>query len=474
MNPSSFDTVFLLLLFFLPGYVYSTVKGNFKYLPDDKVEIRLLSFLFSSLICQVAANIALAWFFGLHTTSLITDTNTTLRTLVANNLSLIFIQVITAIAFAVVTAILLSLKQLDRTILWVLNKTRMSRFLELGFRKAPPIIGAIEANTNFGQFAIGCVIELDDGRHFEGDIRHVGYGENTTDYVVVLSRVITLTNDGHKKVYPPELKLLIPYKNIKTIFYKEYPTAQNVVKQKATANKRHHVMLPYWLIVPYLVLLIAVQNSFQRQNFLLMLIELLGSFVVTFLGVFASYSYSKKLEKESSDAEKQDLYTSSLELIASEMSLNEQTLQGLKEGITTMPHTLTQLASSYDMLIAVAKDIQTKAFYGLISSGGMQEITKNHDIFNAIQQSYYNLQKTISGLHSSREVFREYHQLTTIPQVIAKQAETIIAQESDKIERGIGMTTKGIKLIVKELKQYDIVFTDKSDTSDTAVPIPKR
>src|SRR3989339_1688654 len=98
MTPNNLETVILILLFFLPGYVHYAIKSKFKYEPDDdKIEIRLLSFLFSSLIFQTMSAYTLSKVIGIKVMELLAKDGT-LRSVLVDNFQTITWQVLLAIA----------------------------------------------------------------------------------------------------------------------------------------------------------------------------------------------------------------------------------------------------------------------------------------------------------------------------------------------------------------------------------------
>ena len=168
-------------------------------------------------------------------------------------------------------------------------------------------------------------------------------------------------------------------------------------------------------ILILLLLLLALQEQTTNSEILKLVTELYGAFVVTFLGVYVSISYSKKQEREKEERDTQKVYISSLKLLASELSFNEQTLSQLVEGFTTMPRIASQYYDQYGMLLQNARKAKTDVFYSLISSGAMEEISKSDKILNDSQLALYNTIDAINGLKTSRNVFKDYYNKADIP-----------------------------------------------------------
>ncbi len=455
MNPNNLETVILLLLFFLPGYLYFSLKAKFKYQGWDNKEIVFLGFLFSSIIFQFLAWLILR--IIKQDILAILKNKDTLNNLLINNLGLIGLQVATALALVTVTAVLTSTKQLKRFALWIQRKTALNKFLELSLEYTPTIAGALEHETDFGRKMVGCVIQMKNGVFYDGNIRHIGHGKNAGDYIIVLSRVTKLSK-GVKTKLPDDIKVLVPYDNIESITYKEYPLPEN--------NKEGFVVWStlnvfFVLILVLLLILLALQGQTTNSDILKLVTELSGAFVVTFLGVYVSVSYSKKQEREKEERDAQKVYVSSLKLLASELSFNEQTLSQLVEGFATMPRTASRYYDQYGMLLQNARKVKTDVFYSLISSGAMEEISKSDKILNDSQLALYNMIDAINGFKTSRNVFKDYYNKTNIPPNIVAIADGLVDKEYKKIVRALGMVASAKEEIVSELGEYGVTFTEE-------------
>ncbi len=454
MTPNNIETVILLLLFFLPGYIYFLINSWFRFQAWDNKEVLFLGFLFNSLIFQF-----ISWqilkLFGIDIVKILA-TNQTLNGFIISNIWIITEQLLTTIAVSLFVAIIFSLKQTKRLV----TKIRLSlkNFLNPGLDYVPGLPGIFEHDTNLGQKFIGCVIELKDGTMYDGNILHIGFNTENKDHVIVLSKVIRMRGDKKKK-FPDELKILIPYENINTIAYKEYPITK---QSKASFLGLNPLNLSLLLIAILSILLLIIQKQVSNLDFLKTIIGLFGAFVVTFLGVYISISYTKKSEQEKERKEREKVYIGGLKLLASELSLNEQPLIPLSEAIDSMPDEPDKFYDNYGFLLEMTRDVKTEVFYGLVSSGAMDEISKSEDIFNKVQQAYYNTQKSINGIGLSRELFKDFANkpINQIPQDVIDTAKGIINSESQKLKRTLEMVQKAKKVIIGELGKYGVTFTE--------------
>lgn len=454
MTPSNLETIIVLLLFFLPGYLYTLVNSWFEFQTWEHKEILFLGFLFNSLIFQFISWKILC-IFGIDIVKSV-STNQTLNGFLISNFWLIAEQLTMAVAISLITALLFSLKQTKRFILKI--RLLLKNFLNSGLDYTPGLPGIFDHDTNLGQKFIGCVVELKDGTFYDGNILHIAFNTENKDYIIVLKRV-TQWKNKIKKQLPPELKILIPYENINMITYKEYPIKRETAKGFISFNLLNLSLL---LIVIILLLLLPLQNQISNFDFLKIIFELFGAFVVTFLGISISFAFSKKSDQEKEKKEREKIYIGGLKLLASELSLSEQPLIPLSEAIDSIPDEPNKFYDNYGFLMEMTRDIKTEIFYGLVSSGAMDEINKSEDIFNKIQQAYYNLQKTLNGISLSREVFKDFADkpIASIPQAWIDMAKGIINNESQKLKRTIEMVKDAKKTIIDELGEYGVTFTE--------------
>lgn len=466
MNLSSLEAVVLLLLFFLPGYVYELVWSKFEFNNKDNNEIEtILDYLFISTICQTIALFLVLWTSHFNGLEIFRDINS-LSNVLVNNSSKIGVQVFTAVMIAMLLALVSSFKPLKKKIASFIDQLGLSKYFNLGFHKVPPLTGAFDAYTNLGEYPLRAAIETRDGIIYEGNIKHIGYGNNDSDYLVVIERVRRKTNAlSPVKSYPPDFKVLIPYPEIKYITFKEDLAEGQVLPIDTTEQKRTSAFTyaPSLLIIGLLIILINAQRYLDNSNFLHLITELTGAFVVTFLGVYYSSNLTHIQERAKEEKNNRKVFLTSLELLTSEMSLNLQTLENIELGIASMPKVPAQYYDSYGMLWATSKDISSKVFYSLISSGSLREIVTKDNLFNSCQQAYYNLTMTVNGIRTSREVHKDYDGANNIPTTVINDANTIVVKEHAKIKRTVILLKNALKLAINELKKYGVTFTIESD-----------
>lgn len=281
MTPNNVETVILLLLFFLPGYIYFLINSWFKFQAWDKKEILFLSFLFNSLIFQF-----ISWqILKLFDVDIIKVlfTNQILNGFIVSNFWLIAKHLLTTIIISSFVALVISLKQTKRLVIKI--RLLLKNFLNPGLDYVPGLPGIFEHDTNLGQKYIGCVIELKDGTMYDGNVVHIGFNTENKDHIIVLSRVTRMRGNTKYKL-PNKLKILIPYENINTIAYKEYPITK---VSEAGFIGLNPLNLSLLLIIIFSILLLIIQNQISNLDFLKTIIELFGAFMVTFLGVYISH-----------------------------------------------------------------------------------------------------------------------------------------------------------------------------------------
>ncbi len=462
MNLNSLETLFLLLLFFLPGYVYSSLKAKFKHhVWENKDFIIAISFLFTSIIFQIIAWLIVIQWFHQNLIEILKSTEN-FNGFLFKNLDVISKQIGVSVVIAVLWAILTSMKQLRRAVFNFTEKFRINKFLNLGVEYVPPLQGSIEHYLDFDRNYIVAIIELHDGTIFEGNVKHIGYGSNKNDYLIVLRQVNEIKK-GAKKALPAELKVLIPYANIKSIYFKEFP-----VDSKSSGGSGFilpMVSFSLLLLVILLYLLFRIQSIVSNTDFLKILVELFGAFVVTFLGVYLSLLFSKKQQEEKNKKDNEAIYTGSLKILASELDLNKDTLTILHQAISNIPDNVGKLYDNYEFLINMSKVVKTNAFNNLISSGGFLEISKNDEIFNKTQQAYFNMELATNGLLISQNVFADFKNIPgdKIPNEIKVHSMGIVKKEKDKIRRSLIMVKNAKLQIIKELKNFGVVFKNEKE-----------
>lgn len=216
------------------------------------------------------------------------------------------------------------------------------------------------------------------------------------------------------------------------------------------------------LILILALLLLELQKQTTNAEILKLGIEIYGACVATFLGVYISLSYSRKQEADKKEEDRRKVYLGALKLLASELSLNEQPLKTLSEAISNLPPEPSKYYNNYGFLLEMTRDIKYDVFYSVIASGSMDEVSKTETIFNKVQQAYFNTIKAINGISLSREVLKDYLEVSRTPAfpVWLERITGMIEQETDKIKRAQQMVTSAKEEIIAELKKYDVSFID--------------
>lgn len=239
MNLDNLHVAFWLLVFLLPGYVYTGLKSKFQPGSEETRNfIIVIGLLFNSVILHLIAwkilkslfdkDILVIFNTGFHYSHL-----TDYFDLILNQLGL-------AILIGVILATIYSANQFKRLITLAKEKTFLSKVLNFGLQDLPHLFGIFYFETDFRRKFIGCVIELKDGSYYEGNVRHVSYGEEGKDPIIVLTKVVKLTKTGLKKKLPEDISVLIPYGNINTISYKTYL----IDKEVKTPKKKFSFFTP--------------------------------------------------------------------------------------------------------------------------------------------------------------------------------------------------------------------------------------
>ena len=220
------------------------------------------------------------------------------------------------------------------------------------------------------------------------------------------------------------------------------------------------------ILVVYLLLLLAVQGMFSNEEFIKFTIEFAGAFTATFIGVFVSFHLSEMLDEAKEIKNDERILDSNLKLIWSELDINKLVVKAIIDGIESLPQNITEYYECYKMLIKHSNSIKTGMFYGSVASGAMDEIAKKDDIFNALQQAYYNLNIGISGLIVSQEMFKDYRKkdLQTIHPTDLIILKELVVKESNKMKGVIEFITTAQNNIEKYLNAKGVTF--KTDTND--------
>lgn len=201
------------------------------------------------------------------------------------------------------------------------------------------------------------------------------------------------------------------------------------------------------------------------KEFLEMVLTIFGAFIATLFGVFLSLRYTKKHEKEKESDLNQKILLGSLKLIYSELDFNTKIIDNVIEGLRSMPRSAGLLYDNYNLLIHESNSTKYQCFYGTISSGNMNVISQHEDIFNALQQAYYNLELTMKGLILSQEVYKDFKGIKedAIHPEIVGRLYVILDDELTKATyaREYVMLAKG--KLSDYLSSYGITFKDESN-----------
>lgn len=220
------------------------------------------------------------------------------------------------------------------------------------------------------------------------------------------------------------------------------------------------------ILVVYLLVLLSAQGMFSNEEFAKFIIEFAGAFTATFIGVFASFHLSKRFDEEKETKNNERILNSNLKLIWSELDINKLVIKAIVDGIESLPQNVTEYHECYKMLIKHSNSLKTGMFYGSVASGAMDEIAKKDDIFNALQQAYYNLNIGISGLIVSQEMFKDYRKkdLQAIHPTDTIILKEFAVKELDKMKGIVEFITTAQDNIEKYLEPKGIVF--KTDIND--------
>ncbi len=214
------------------------------------------------------------------------------------------------------------------------------------------------------------------------------------------------------------------------------------------------------LILIYLLLKWYLIYGFNNKA-LELIIQIYGTFIATLLGVYISLYYSRKRDRERDEKQNQKIMLGYLKVIWSELDINEDVLKFLYEGLKTMPRIVTKLYDQISFLIEHCKGLKNKAFYGSISSGAISEISTDNDIFNNIQQAYYNTELAQNGLNLTTQAYKDLANpqfVKNLPEQ-EKLAFEILNKEIEKVSRTIELVEKAKKTIFNYLKKEGVTFS---------------
>lgn len=455
MIPNSFEAVFLILIFLLPGYTYKTVKSRFKYTGWEKPEIEFLGFIFNSFLFQILTWFILTKIFNIEVIgSEVLDESSLSHYYATNSVELTY-QIVGSVGISVLAAITTSLKPFQKLILRLQAAFGIKKYLDFGLSYGPPINATFDGKTDFGNRFVGAVVELESEELYDGNIKHIAWGKNPEDYFIVLSQVKVLKK-GRKQIYPEEIEVLLPYSKIKTITYKTYPTQH---KEQSNQSGFSEVTLFLLASSSLLLLLWVYQSLTSNYTFIIKTIELLATLIVTFLGVFGSFYLTKRFENHRDAIQSNSVLESALILLWSELDLSETTFITLTDAYKNMPRNPARYYDQYTFLIEMAKGSKTKVFYNITSTQAISELAKNKSIFNAVQQAYYNIELAINGLNLSKELFIELRNIKPIPPDLIESSNNIYEKELNKLEQTLTLIVKAKMFIYEELELRGLQFS---------------
>ncbi len=231
-----------------------------------------------------------------------------------------------------------------------------------------------------------------------------------------------------------------------------------------SSNKGGKIFNPILLVSLSLLIILGFvlwfyQSQSTPEKFLEMFISAVATLITTFVGVLASFGLSSKFEEKKENKRRQNTYNSSLKLIASELDINQLAMANVLEGLKSMPRTLKQLHSNYQVIVEVASGAKTKAFYSLMSTSAFEEIGQRDDVFNSLQQAYYNMEMTTNGLALSQIVFKDYEVLPVLTQNMVNKANEMIEKETNKVVNTIGFIQIARELLISKLKKAGVTFS---------------
>ena len=203
-----------------------------------------------------------------------------------------------------------------------------------------------------------------------------------------------------------------------------------------------------------LYLILYSKSYISNDSFLSDIILIFGTLIATIVGVYLSFVFAEVKNRER-------ILLASLKTIYSELSFNLQTLNNLLTGVKSMPQNLSRMYDQYLYAIKHGKNINTIAFNGLIYSGAIYEVSTDDNIFNTLQQAYYNSQLTINGLNLTADIFKEFVDHPNLLQnsEFVEDAWNIHNEEIKKIEDAIDFTEKAMKTVIDFLSTKSIRFS---------------
>lgn len=162
------------------------------------------------------------------------------------------------------------------------------------------------------------------------------------------------------------------------------------------------------LLLTFVVIFLIFIFMGLANNAFAIIVTIYGDFVATVIGVYWSIYLTNIKAHEDDQKNREAILLGSLKLLYSELDINEMNLESVAEALRVMPLKITEFFGNFTLLEPVILGLKTQAFYGVISSGDMREITTEVDIFNPIQQAYFNMDLFKSGFVTAKIIFKEF------------------------------------------------------------------
>ena len=221
--------------------------------------------------------------------------------------------------------------------------------------------------------------------------------------------------------------------------------------------------LTCFIIFSPLLFLLTKYKALNNENDAKILetsIQIYGTFTATLFGVLLSLYITLDLNQELEKNDNLKIMLGNLKVLWSELDLDETILKQLEDGLVSMPRVVSQLHNQTSYLIKHSINLKSKAFYATMSSGAINIISTNNEIFNDLQQAYYNIELAHGGLVLTNETFKDLAKPNFAAQSpgLVKMAFDNLDGDIDKIKRTISMVRKAKKSINSYLLKYGVVF----------------
>ncbi len=196
-----------------------------------------------------------------------------------------------------------------------------------------------------------------------------------------------------------------------------------------------------------------------------LIITIYGGFVASLVGIYWSFAITNWQTAKERKTERDKVLLASLKLIYSELDINEKNLKDARGGLETMPFEINNLFDGFEFLKTVVDSLKSPAFYGTIVSGDMKEITLNPQLFNPIQQAYFNMEIAISAFNTSRMSFKDYSSIRPdlLTQVDTIQCAERLANLKLNWDRALNIIDKAKQILSKYLTDHGVIISVDED-----------